>query len=102
MAESRKKKNVARAAVVVNTADGRRLKPECPICKRVYWGKLVPPGTSPSQVIIPMIPARVADKMTAMEIQQWVCLNCGHLWHRTGGIEERLSKEKDDDGASSN
>lgn len=81
------KKDLPRAAVVVHTDDGRRLKPSCPICGRVYWGKLVPLGVSPEHKVFPMIPARVADQVHGMEIQLWVCLNCGFLWQRTGAVE---------------
>ena len=78
-----------RSAVVVKTADGRRLKPKCPMCGRTYWGKLVPPGVSEPEKVRPLIPAQVGDVTHGIEIQQWVCLNCGFLWHLTGATSPK-------------
>ena len=78
-----------RVAVVVKTADGRRLKPKCPMCGRVYWGKLIPPGAPEDVDVHPMIPARVGENIVGMDYQLWVCMNCGFLWHRTGAVGPR-------------
>jgi hypothetical protein len=95
-------KNLPRSAVVVYTDDGRRIKPACPMCHRVYWGKLVPPGVPADATVLPMIPARVGGDMHGMEVQQWVCLNCGYLWHMTGAVSAKAkpkykAKVGDDD-----
>ena len=94
-----KKEKSARSAVVVHTADGRRLKPECPMCQRTYWGKLVPPDVDPESVVEPVIPTRLKNGNTiGMAFQLWVCMNCGFLWHRTGAVEseERPEGDKED------
>jgi hypothetical protein len=91
-------KSPPRSAVVVHTDDGRRLKPACPMCQRVYWGKLVPPGVAPDATVLPTIPARIGDTMHGMEVDQWVCLNCGYLWHLTGAVSARAKAKAGEEG----
>ncbi len=83
-----------RAAVVVYTADGKRIKPACPMCGRVYWGKLYPPEVSHDTPVHPYIPVRVGNdgQQMGMAYQLWTCMNCGFLWHRTGGVEPKDEK----------
>ena len=77
-----------RAAVVLHTADGRRLKPPCPMCDRTYWGRLVPPGYKEGDQLEYLLPAKQNESSISMGVQLWVCLNCGFLWHRTGGVDK--------------
>lgn len=81
------------AAVVIYTAGGDRIKPVCPMCGEITWGKLVPPGATSDDVVRPMIPAMVDGKLHGMDIQLWVCRNCGFLWLRTGATDPKKDKE---------
>jgi len=76
-----------RVAVVIHTADGRRLKPPCPMCQRTYWGRIGPGEYKPGDRVVHMLPARVNEAPAILEVQLWVCLNCGFLWHRTGSVD---------------
>ena len=83
-----------RSAVVVKTADGRRLKPECPVCGAVSWGKLVPREIDDPDQLETMILTKIAGQFQGIGVQVWACLNCGHIWHRTGAIEQKLDKKE--------
>ena len=57
-----------RTSIVVNTADGRRLKPECPICGAVSWAM---PELSPddeAENIQPVAMAQRGDKLLALPL----------------------------------
>ncbi len=84
-----------RAAVVLHTADGRRLKPACPMCDRIYWGRLVPQGFKPDDDISYNIAAQLNESPVLLGVQLWTCLNCGFLWHRTGGLDETPVEHED-------
>ncbi len=90
-------KDEPRIAVVIHAADGRRLKPKCPMCGRTYWGRLVPPGYEEGAKLINTLPVSVADQPVHMHVQLWTCLNCGFLWHRTGSVDQKpVDRESND------
>ena len=88
-------KGLPRAAVVLYTADGERIKPPCPMCSRTYWGRLAPPGYKEGDELVHSLPARVNKSDIMMGVQLWVCLNCGFLWHRTGGVDKTPVEHED-------
>lgn len=83
-----------RSEVVVRTRDGRLLKPACPVCGEVSWGKLVPDKKDDPDKVETMILSRVGGKFIGMGIQVWHCTNCGHVWYRSGAVEQELSQKK--------
>ncbi len=80
-------KELPRVAVVLHTADGERIKPPCPMCNRTYWGRLVAPNHKEGDEVVHMLPTRVKESIGYLGVQLWVCLNCGFIWHRTGGVD---------------
>jgi len=88
------KEKPPRVAVVVKTRDGRRLKPECPVCGEVSWGKLVPQGIDDPEKVGTMILAEVGEKIMGMGVQLWLCANCGHIWFRSGTVAESMDDER--------
>ena len=88
-------KGLPRAAVVLHTADGERIKPPCPMCSRTYWGRLVPPGYKKGDEIAYKIQADMHDSQFMLGVQLWVCMNCGFLWHRTGSVDKTPVRHED-------
>ena len=41
-----------------------------------------------------MVMIRVGDQHIGLGVQLWACANCGHLWHRSGAIDQKMNKKK--------
>ena len=87
-----------RVAVVVHTADGRRLKPECPICQSVSWATPIPPGVDKAG-FQHVIAADLGKTLLTLPINRWLCMNCGFLWERMN--IDGVQAGRDDADASS-
>lgn len=72
-----------RAAVVVNTTDGQRLKPACPICNAVSWARPRPNPEEGSPVldVQPVVTAMRGEELMSLPVQMFICQNCGFVWH---------------------
>ena len=65
------------------------------MCNRTYWGRLAPRGYKEDDKLIHMLQARWKESTAILEVQLWVCLNCGFLWHRTGSSDRNPVQHED-------
>jgi len=87
-------KKTPRRAIVLNTADGRRIKPPCPMCGATHW---LDPKPDPKAVpgkfrLMIMAQAEDSSDLTGLEIKVHVCGNCGFVW-QIGMPANRLHDE---------
>lgn len=80
MADEKKK---PRRAIVINTGDGRRIKPPCPMCGAVSWMDAKPdPRTAPGKFqFMIMAQAEGSEELMGLSTKIHVCGNCGFVWH---------------------
>jgi ribosomal protein S27AE len=76
-------KKLPRSPIVIETRDGQRIKPPCPMCGAVSWGILQPlPDPENKDAIAQSgLVATRNDQMLALPIDVYACGNCGFLWH---------------------
>jgi rubredoxin len=81
MADAPTKPAPPRAAVVINTKDGRRLKPSCPICGVTSWTKprLDNKASLENQTFQTVVAAVRGEKLFALPVAMFVCQNCGFI-----------------------
>ena len=91
-------KKTFRRAIVINTADGQRIKPPCPMCGAVSWMDPKPdtkkaPGRFQTFI---MARAEGSEDLMGLSTKLYVCGNCGFVWH-IGMHENRQHEEVDDE-----
>ena len=69
-----------RSAVVVETAGGERIKPECPICKATWWGVPKPVSLDEDTAFQPVVSGLAGGDHLSLPVHMHVCKNCGFVW----------------------
>ena len=64
--------------ITVQTADGERIKPRCPICSARRWGVPQAPNAENFQ---PVAMAMSKGGLLALPMYHFICGNCGFSWY---------------------
>jgi len=73
--------------VILETRDGQRISPACPICDAKQWGEPTPEDEELRAGFQPILMADTANGHVGLPVRVRICGNCGYVWYHTGAHE---------------
>jgi len=71
-----------RMPIVIETRDGQRIKPACPICGAISWVSPEPSDLKPDEKFDVVLTGIRNQVQVALKMNAAICYNCGFIWNR--------------------